>query len=107
MKHNIAYPPVPEETACIPDVLVGKCNNFLLIGDAIHRLFVELGQSEQIIPDDPFWMTETKIRGAMLTGFQYTVGLTNRQMFAAIRKREALDFTLIQPLNYPGLEPGS
>lgn len=94
------YPPLPTETARSAQMVFGKGNLYLVIGDHLHEILAGL--------DAPgFWKPQIfsahaqkhPIILALITAFQIEEKLTDRQMVEALRTRGDLKYALHLPLN--------
>lgn len=105
MFQSLSMPPVPEDTARMAEVLFGKGNVYIQLGDAIYSLLKELIPQNEPAPAVGQTTIDSNIRSAMMTTIQYAEGLSNQQMIEALRNRVELKYALHLPLNYPGLDP--
>ena len=99
------YPALPEDTRQSANSLYAKENSYIKIGDMLDTLLAVLippGIKSFSMGNRTY---ETTIHCAMLTIFQFSEVLSNKQMVEAVRTRVDLKYALHLPLNSPALDP--
>ena len=97
----LSFPPVPEETVLAANVLYGRGNLYIKLGDALERLMGRQISTEVYSTSETLFRTH--IFPALLTVFQYLEELTSEQVLDAIRSRLDLKYALRLPINSPGI----
>jgi len=99
------YPALPEDTRQSANLLFGKENSYIKMGDLLDTLLAVLIPPG--IKSFSMWNRtyETTIHCAMLTIFQFLEVLSNKQMVEAVRTRVDLKYALHLPLNSPAIDP--
>jgi hypothetical protein len=97
------FPPIPEDTARAVEILFGKGNVYIRLGEHINEILSQLCPEISETPGKS--SAETNIWYAMIVAFQFAEEFTDRQMLEALRNRVDMKYALHLPVNYPGLDP--
>lgn len=97
-------PAIPVDTLRAAQIMFGKGNLYLKIGDRLETLFSQ----EHLATLDAFPHKKAVYpwQLVLVTIFQFIEELTDRQIAEAVYKRLDLKYALHLPLNYPGFEIG-
>jgi Transposase domain (DUF772) len=101
--YPVPFPPIPEDTARAVEILFGKGNVYIRLGEHINEILSQLGAEMSEVPGKS--SAETNLWYAMIVAFQFAEELTDRQILEALRNRVDLKYALHLPMNYPGLDP--